>query len=1177
MDQETPSEDSAKPTADNPNSVPAPEKNTEDEKKVIFDYMEELQNRLTTKSSLRQENIKAAANRPEESYFSKLDSSIKKNTAFIRKIKNFTEAQKESILKDLETLNLTKYVGEVAAGLVEAKLKMADVPSVVSICSILHRKYAEFAQLLLESWQKALPQKKDEKIANPSKLRVDLRFYADCVSAGIWTPKEALPLLGSTLTTLVAMDKEEHQFAAVLLAFAKFCGEDYAGLIPSHIKELSIRYDVTMPSSDWLPAEKRANVRNLLRDYYQTLSKHLIREHKDLQDYDRQNRRILQTKGELSSERRDKREQLHQAQVKLLNLTQQMADTLGEPMPELPEEVLTKEDDLLVLGSGNEPSLLEGSASSSQMMEGCWEYDDVRQFYEQVPELRLYMPGLHAQRAPSPVIEETPAEEAELDEKLEADKKETKEEVVEDVQPPNLDDDIEEGSNPPSNKILLDSFLTSLPKCVNREMIDGAAVDFVTSLNTRYNRKRLVKCLYGVPRTRLDLLPFYGRLVASLHPYVPDVGTDLCQYLRQEFRYLVRKKDQINIESKIKVVRYIGELVKFRIFSRHEALTCLRTLLLDFSHHSIEMSCHLLETCGRFWLYHADTHQRIKIYLEQLMRKKNVQVHDSRYVTMIENAYYQVLPPEGSALGVPIERPPLHQYLRQLLYRDLSKATLNKVLRQIRKWPWNDKELSQYAIECLTAAWELPYLNIRTLAGLVAELDLFQAHVRIQVVDAVLEDIRLGMEMVLPKFNQRRVSNIRYLGELYNYQMTDSGVLFKVLYSLITFGVSLDPNFASELDPPDHLMRIRLATTLLDTSGVYFNSGSARKRLDYYLIYLQQYYWYKKSLDIWTEENRFPVDIDYAIRDTLTNLRPKTKMFNSYDEAQKAVADLEKELLAKLANVMPGLGLKFPKAPEDDEGRDLATINEEEVAEPEEVDGNVEEEWVDDEGDETRQNLDQDEPSDHQGTLSQSQQFSATQGDFTMELETDAMPTVRVAAKPCPEDEDFMAAFDKMVAENLSERCRDGSIKTQADIPVPMHVKTSIKKKIFSSPGGELGGALAGLQEDGREEDNTIAFVLMTKKNNKPQFKSLAVPIDSDMAFNLKSREQAEKAEKEHVKRLTLDMNERQEEEEHQEQLGSVGAGKPVTVNLNRERKPKYHHPKGAPDADLIFGPKRVR
>ena len=36
---------------------------------------------------------------------------------------------------------------------------------------------------------------------------------------------------------------------------------------------------------------------------------------------------------------------------------------------------------------------------------------------------------------------------------------------------------------------------------------------------------------------------------------------------------------------------------------------------------------------------------------------------------------------------------------------------------------------------------------------------------------------------------------------------------------------------------------------------------------------------------------------------------------------------------------------------------------------------------------------------------------------------------------------------------------------------------------------------------------------------------------------------------------------------------GSGGAGNP---NLNRERRVRYQHPKGAPDADLIFGSKSV-
>ena len=67
-----------------------------------------------------------------------------------------------------------------------------------------------------------------------------------------------------------------------------------------------------------------------------------------------------------------------------------------------------------------------------------------------------------------------------------------------------------------------------------------------------------------------------------------------------------------------------------------------------------------------------------------------------------------------------------------------------------------------------------------------------QEQVAIQVVDGVIEDIRLGLEVNHPKFNQRRVSCVKYLGELYNYRMVESAVIFNMLYTFITFAVSYD-------------------------------------------------------------------------------------------------------------------------------------------------------------------------------------------------------------------------------------------------------------------------------------------------------------------------------------------------------------------------------------------------
>ena len=58
-----------------------------------------------------------------------------------------------------------------------------------------------------------------------------------------------------------------------------------------------------------------------------------------------------------------------------------------------------------------------------------------------------------------------------------------------------------------------------------------------------------VRALFTVQRTRLDLLPFYSRLAATMHPYIPEVSTDLCNFLKQDFKYHVRKKVSIPAPS----------------------------------------------------------------------------------------------------------------------------------------------------------------------------------------------------------------------------------------------------------------------------------------------------------------------------------------------------------------------------------------------------------------------------------------------------------------------------------------------------------------------------------------------------------------------------------------------------------------------------------------------------
>jgi regulator of nonsense transcripts 2 len=58
----------------------------------------------------------------------------------------------------------------------------------------------------------------------------------------------------------------------------------------------------------------------------------------------------------------------------------------------------------------------------------------------------------------------------------------------------------------------------------------------------------------------------------------------------------------------------------------------------------------------------------------------------------------------------------------------------------------------------------------------------------IRVVSRVLESISSGLEHNDFRFYQRRIAEVRFLGELYNYRMLDHPVIFDTMYRILTFG-----------------------------------------------------------------------------------------------------------------------------------------------------------------------------------------------------------------------------------------------------------------------------------------------------------------------------------------------------------------------------------------------------
>lgn len=54
-----------------------------------------------------------------------------------------------------------------------------------------------------------------------------------------------------------------------------------------------------------------------------------------------------------------------------------------------------------------------------------------------------------------------------------------------------------------------------------------------------------MRALFNVPRTSLELLPYYSRLVATLSTCMKDISSMLLQLLEDEFNALTNKKVRI--------------------------------------------------------------------------------------------------------------------------------------------------------------------------------------------------------------------------------------------------------------------------------------------------------------------------------------------------------------------------------------------------------------------------------------------------------------------------------------------------------------------------------------------------------------------------------------------------------------------------------------------------------
>ncbi|KAI0396722.1 MIF4G domain-containing protein [Xylariaceae sp. FL0594] len=1081
---------------------------------------------------------------------SSLDSSLKKNTAFMKRLRTaISPATQNTFLQEIRTLSLTKYLSEIVSACYEGLCKVktpGEIDAAVEIISALHQRFGadEFTEYLgwLLGKGMATPDKsllktlapevrekeeKDRLIRQRALLRVITELWLvgvlrtlDDTKSDVATRDQngknaelkikaassvkgggAEPFPLEVLKDLLGHDRE-HVNLPLLVAFVKSFSWDILGVEPAGADgrrtveaDGGIARTAESGGEDAVPTDSRVSddppfaspeiqerFKNVLKRYFEDVKAHLVRDQKHIIAQKGRNSEAYVKSGEVFEDRQANFERQLKAQERLAANAQVIADTIGAEMPDLKDASDGFAGANGSIGLVKTGEYLRGHSEGA----GIWEDDDERRFYENLVDLKGKVPGI--------LLEDGKKKKTDTDEAV--GKRIDPTDAAEAPKAPESNDD---QSTAIANKTIgaqVDVLLSRLPELTSKELTDETATEFCF-LNSKASRNRLIKALTEVPKGRTDLLPFWSRLVATLGRYMADIPKGVIDYLDAEFRSLQRRKEKDFLgQVRLINIRYLAELTKFGIVPEHVVFHCLKVCLDDFSRMNIEIICNLLENCGRYLLRNTETSPRMSTFLETLQRKKSVQHIGQPERMLIENAIYYVNPPERAAIQQK-ERTPIELFIRKLVYVDMTKRNYTKILKQIRRLHWEEPEVVAILAKIFSRPAKVKYGSIHILAILLSAIYRYHPQFALTVIDNVIESVTLGLEHNDFKYNQRRIAEMKYLAELYNYRMLEHPVIFEVMYKILTFGHGGPPvvGRVNPFDMPDDFFRIRLIAAILESCGMFFNRGPAGKKLDYFLSFFQYYIHTKQPL---------PMDIEFIVHDMYLVTRPQWKLANNLEEAAKAfqlaIAQDQKNSGVEKSTDPDDLYSHSSSDYEGPEGEGEAADAEAESDRDFELE-NDEDIEADDDGDDAGDAHERSRSS--QGSDSEEESIVVTKEAKEFDPEAEA---------------EFDRELAKMMAESLESRKFD---RKPFDVPLPVRskVRDTATNTDREKPDGES------------TPPTTMAFSLLTKKGNRQQTRDVVLPSDSNFAVAMRNQLQAEREEQQRIKNLVLNYDLRENEE----------------------------------------------
>eukprot|EP00835_Amoeboradix_gromovi_P006560 NODE_797_length_4175_cov_0.242826.p1 type:complete len:783 gc:universal NODE_797_length_4175_cov_0.242826:724-3072(+) len=774
-------------------------------------------------------------------------STLKKATAFTKKLRQINEGNKDAIIKELSQVKLENYKSEVVTGLGDNLMRQTSTSDIDSCVEVylasksklqgdFHLKVAELFKKILMT---AEVKEKDCKVKNVLFFTVKLHFSQffvykvaddvdmfDSIMSGGNGPlisKKALKFDSLKFSKEVykyVTEKDEHFLnCAIVVEFVdhfSYCHSEFNDITSLYYKRLRI--------------------------FMSKLNQAIVKAEKYGRDF------LFNRGHEISDENKRRNLAMSNKFENLLPMLQFFCDLYKDQIPKF-----TKiENELIRPGSIVFAQNTDAIHASSEIWD---EVDNDPDFYKIIQDLRLAVPRLFEQSSTNE--NDQSDDELSTEVLIEDDNEDT-------IETPTM---VESNTHAP-----LAVMLENVVDITNQDRCDKYAIKFC-EFNSKLSRKKLTAAMMSAARRRLELVPYFCRVIKTLGKYFPDIIQCLKNVIESNFKYfMANRKESTNLsyllQPRYAIVCFISECIKFQLLDPPLYIYYFQSLIEGFHYKpNVYACCKLLESGGRFFyaLTKLQGNEALKLKYENVLevlvkRKSQLDAHDNRYSTEIDNAVANIYANNAATKIDVWETMPVYAFISEYLSILCSKNQL-AFLSTVRKLNWSTDE--PWLLKLLSNPSLVVFSSIPCLAWLLAKLLDFYPLFVLKVIDRISEIIKFDFKLNLYQHNQRRVVYMKYVGELFNFKLVPIEYILDVLQFTLSFGWENGFPYPNQVNPYDAFhdyFRIRLFGTLLTTSGALLQKVAR----DNMKIVIGMFYVYYTAKQI---RCKLPLDVKHFIKD----------------------------------------------------------------------------------------------------------------------------------------------------------------------------------------------------------------------------------------------------------------------------------------------------------------------